>query len=238
MAAERPNFYLLLELDLNVDDWLAIQQRLLEKQRAWANDKTMGNPKARRRAESSLAMLQEIETVLKDPESRQKEAKEARRQQKAVDEIKFRDLDEAIAILKSGGVPCSDEQIRKLVAELGGAVPEAEVRKRLRAAGVPLAGAAGSAAPARAAKPQIDKVTADKIQQELRHLGHVSLYEYLELPQQSSPKALADRAEEIYKESLRLGRTDATASAQNALFGFCKTIFREEAEKAKYDNYL
>jgi len=82
MAAERPNFYLLLELDPKVDDWPTIQQRLLEKQRAWANDKTMGNPKARRRAESSLAMLHEIETLLKDSEARQKEAKEARRQQK------------------------------------------------------------------------------------------------------------------------------------------------------------
>ncbi|HYX25536.1 MAG TPA: zinc ribbon domain-containing protein [Thermoanaerobaculia bacterium] len=238
MAAERPNFYLLLELDPKVDDWPTIQQRLLEKQRAWANDKTMGNPKARRRAESSLALLHDIETLLKDPESRRQEAKDARRQQEAAAKEKLRGLDEAIAILKSGGAPCSEEQIRKLVAELGGAVAEDEVRKRLRAAGVPLAGAAGPAGPARAAKPQIDKVTADKIQQELQHLGHASLYEYLESRPQSSPKALADKAEEIYKENVRLGRTDATASAQNALFGFCKTIFRDDAEKARYDNYL
>ena len=99
MAAERPNFYLLLELDPKVDDWPTIQQRLLEKQRAWANDKTMGNPKARRRAESSLALLHDIETLLKDPESRRQEAKDARRQQEAAAKEKLRGLDEAIAIL-------------------------------------------------------------------------------------------------------------------------------------------
>src|SRR3954469_21252963 len=236
--AERPNFYLLLDLDPKVDDWPTIQQRLLEKQRAWANDKTMGNPKARRRAESSLALLQEIETVLKDPESRQKEAKEARRQQKAADEEKLRDLNDAIAILKTGGAPCSEEQVRKLVAQLGGTVTADEVRKRLRAAGGPLPAAGGRAGPSRAAKPQIDKVTADQIQQELQHLGHVSLYEYLDLRPQTSPKVLADKSEEIYRENLRLGRTDATASAQNALFGFCKIVFRDDAEKAKYDNHL
>ena len=76
MPAERPNFYLLLELDPSVEDRSAIEQRIAEKQEAWSRDR-MGNPKARRRAESSLALLPEIRAVLADPEARRQEAKGA-----------------------------------------------------------------------------------------------------------------------------------------------------------------
>jgi hypothetical protein len=238
MPTERPNFFLLLELDPKLDDWPTIQQRLLEKQRAWSNEKTMGNPKARRRAESSLALLQEIETVLKDPEARRQEAKEARRQQEAAAKEQLRDLEDAIALFKTSGSPCGEEQIQKLAQQLSGAVTADEIRKRLRAAGIPLAGAAGPGRPARPSKEQIDKVTAGKIKQNLEHLGLSTLYELLDLRPQSSPQALADRGEEIYKENQRRGRTDATASAQNELAGICKDIFRDDREKARYDNYL
>jgi hypothetical protein len=238
MSTERPNFYLLLELDPKVDDWPTIQQRLVEKQRAWSNDKSMGNPKARRRAESSLALLHEIETVLNDPEARRQEAKEARRQQEAAAKEKLRDLEDAIALFKTSGSPCSEDQIQKLVQQLGGAVTADEIRKRLRAAGVPLAGSAGPDRRSRPPKEQIEKVTASKISQNLDHLGLSTLYTFLELRPQSSPKALADRGEEIYKENQRLGKTDATASAQNELAGICKSVFRDDREKARYDNYL
>lgn len=233
----RPNFFLLLELDPGVDDWPTIQKRLVDKQRAWSTDKSMGNPKARRRAESSLALLQEIEAVLKDADARKREAGEARRQQEAAAKERLRDLDEAIALLKTGG-PCTEEQIQKLVKQSNGTVTADEVRKRLQNAGVPLAGAGGQERRSRVPKAQIDKVTAGKIQQNLEHLGLRTLYDFLERRPQSSSKALADRAEEIYKENQRLGRTDATASAQNELAGISKSVFRDDAERAKYDNYL
>ena len=238
MSTERPNFYLLLELDTKVDDWPTIQQRLVEKQRAWSNDKSMGNPKARRRAEGSLALLQEIETVLKDPDARRQEAKEARRQQDATAKEKLSDLEDAVALLKTSGTPCGEDQIQKLVQQLGGTVTVDEIRKRLRAAGVPLASSAGPDRNPRPPKELIDKVTAGKIRQNLDHLNLSTLYEFLDLRPQSSPKALADRGEEIYKENQRLGKTDATTSAQNELAGICKSVFRDDREKAKYDNHL
>jgi len=73
---ERPNFYLLLDLDPKVDDWPTIEKRLKEKQREWSADR-QGNPKKRRVAESSLERLKEIEVVLKNEETRRQEAKEA-----------------------------------------------------------------------------------------------------------------------------------------------------------------
>src|SRR5436305_6916622 len=99
--SERPNFYLLLDLDPSIDDWPTIQQRIAEKQQAWSNDHSMGNPKARRRAESSLALLQEME-ILRDPEFRRWEAREAIRQRQEASHERIRDLDEAIDLLKTG----------------------------------------------------------------------------------------------------------------------------------------
>lgn len=238
MPAERANFYLLLGLDPSVGDWAAIEARIVEKQRAWSHDRSMGNPKARRHAESSLALLPEIRAVLADPETRRQEAREAVRQRQRETQERVRQLDERIAVLKSGGAPCSDEQVQKLVQQLAGAFTAEEIWKRLSAAGVPLGKGPGPARPPRPVRPVIDKVQASCIRQNLDHLGLATLYQFLELNPRSSPKALCDRADEIYRDNHRLGRTDAEASARNALAGLAKSVFQSDRDKEKYDNYL
>src|ERR1700730_12400458 len=135
---ERPNFYLLLELDPATDDWPAIEQRLITKKRAWSKDKIQGNPRARRRAESSLAQVQKIEAVLKHPDSRRQEAREARRQPDQARRERMRELDEAQSLHKTGP-PCSDDQWKQLVQRFAGAFAADEIKRRLQAAGVPLA---------------------------------------------------------------------------------------------------
>ena len=61
--SERPNFYLLLDLDPEIDDWPTIERRIKDKQREWSADR-QGNPKKRRIAESSLARIKEITGAL------------------------------------------------------------------------------------------------------------------------------------------------------------------------------
>src|ERR1700730_4058897 len=233
---ERPNFYLLLELDPATDDWPAIEQRLIEKKRAWSKDKIQGNPRARRRAESSLAQVQKIEAVLKDPGRRRQEAREARRQQDQARRERMRELDEAISLLKTGP-PCSDDQWKQLGPRFAAALAPAQIKRRLQPAGVPLAEARTERKP-RSRREQIPAVTAQNVRQNLDHLGLATLYDFLGLKPQSSPKALCDHAEEIYKENLRLGNTDADTSARNELAGICKSVCQREAEKARYDAYL
>ncbi len=234
--AVRDNFYLLLELDLAVDDWGAIEKRLQEKRRAWSMDRNQGNPKARRRAARNLALLSEIETVLKDPETRRQEAREAKKRRQEILKQQLRELDEAIGLIRSSGGTCDQAQLKKLVGRFEKLLSPAEIKKRLRAAGVELAGAGRKRR--RRIKERIDKVTASNIRRNLEHLELASLYEFLELRPQSSPRALADRADEIYKENQRLGKTDADASARNELAGLCKKLFRDGGEKEKYDNTL
>ncbi len=239
MPIERPNFYLLLDLDPSCDDGSAIEKRIAEKLSDWARDRSMGNPKARRRAEINLALLPEIRALLADAGLRRQEAKEAQKQQQREKQEKARELDEMIAVLASGGGACSESQLGKLVEQAAGAFSSEEVTRRLRAAGVSVGGEKGpEKARQRPVREVIDKVTAQSIRQNLEPLGLANLYQFLELPAQSSNPALLDRAEEIYGENQRVGRTDASASARNALAGICKTLFRSEPERTKYDNYL
>jgi len=235
--SDRPNFYLLLDLDPKVDDWPTIEKRLKDKQREWSADR-QGNPKKRRIAESSLARLKEIEAVLKNDETRKQEAKEAVRQLQKARQEQARDLDGAIEVLKTGGGRCTAEQLKSLVQRFSGAFTADEIKKRLQAAGVQLEGGPSPDRKPRPAKEKIDSVTAGNIRRNLDHLRLKNLYELLELKPQSSPKALCDRADEIYRENQRLGKTDTDASARNELAGLCKSLFQNDREKAKYDNYL
>jgi hypothetical protein len=235
--SDRPNFYLLLDLDPKVDDWPTIEKRLKDKQREWSAQRS-GNPKQRRTAESNLARLKEIEAVLKNDETRRQEAKEAVRQLQKARQEQARELDGAIEVLKTGGGRCTAEQLKSLEQRFSDAFTADEIKKRLQAAGVQLEGGPSPDRKARPAKEKIDSVTAGNVRRNLDHLRLKSLYDFLELKPQSSTKALCDRADEIYRENQRLGRTDADASAGNELAGLCKSLFQNDREKEKYDNYL
>lgn len=232
--AARENFFLLLDLEPAVDDWEKIEARILEKQRAWSLEKSQGNPKARRRAERSLTLLPEIRTVLKDPETRRAEAREALKRQQEARAGTLRELDEAIGLIQSGGGRCDEATLRQLEQRFGTLVSRPEIEKRLRAAGIEI----GQVAPARqrAAKETIEPAVASAVRRNLEHLGLADLYDLLELKPQSSPRALCDRAEEIYRENRRLGKTDPDTTARNELAGLCKQLFRDEHEKQRYDN--
>jgi tetratricopeptide (TPR) repeat protein len=234
----RPNFFLLLELDPDVDDWQVIALHVQERRRAWARDRSQGSPKLRRKAEIGLGLLPEIESVLKNPETRRLEAKEARRQKQQADVVRLQELDEAIAVLQTGAGTCGPEQIEKLVQRFAPAISREEVLRRVAAAGLRVGDIGKKEKKPRASRETIDPGQARKIRQGLDHLGFADLYEFLGMKPQSSPKALCGRADEIYKESLRTGRTDAEASMRNDLAGYCKALFQDDGPKTRYDNTL
>lgn len=235
---ERPNFYVLLDLDPAVDDWVAIEGRITEKKRQWALERNQGNPKAQRQAQRSLELLPEIESTLRVPAKRREEAQAARQYQREAVKAAFERLDEAIAVLRSQGTRCDEAQFRKLVQSFAGSLTEDDVRKRLAASGVQVGKAPEGPGTGRPERETVDAVTANSIRRNLELLGCASLYELLRLRSQSSPQALQDAATELYRQSQGLGRTDAAASARNELAGIAKTTFGDEASKARYDNTL
>ncbi|MCB1034859.1 MAG: hypothetical protein KDD47_13600 [Acidobacteria bacterium] len=236
MPAQRLNFYRLLELDPAVDDWLAIELQLGKMKEQWAKDRTQGNPKAKRRAETALPLLKELEETLKDPEKRRQEAREARQQLEEARARDFQELDEAITLLRGTG-DCDAEQWRRLLQHFLGRLSEAQLRSRLESAGIRLAFEGERTEDRRPSAPSLDKALVAQIQKNLEHLGHGDLYEFLGLRPQSSPQALSDRAKALYGESLRRGRADGDSAALNELAGVCSKVFASDAEKAKYDRY-
>ena len=227
---DRPNFYTLLEIDPSVDQWPAIEERIREKQGEWSRDRSMGNPKARRRAAVALALLPEIERILQDPVSRRQEAHEAGREQQRT---RKRELQDAIELLKNGGGKCSESQFQSLVQRFAGAWAPEEIREQLEAGGVQ-----SGSAEKKPDERQIDKVVAENLRRNLEQLDFTSLYAFLGVMPESSPAVLASRAQEIYQESIRTGRTDADASARNELAGLAATVFKNDREKSRYDNHL
>lgn len=233
---DRPNFFLLLEFDPAVDDWPAIELHIQERRRAWAKDRSQGSPKLRRKAEMGLGLLPEIESVLRNPETRRQEAKEAHRQKQQEDAVRLQELDGAIAILKTG--TCGPEQIDKLVQRFAPALSREVVLRRIEASGLGIESAGREEKKKRPARETIDPGQARKIRQGLEHLGLANLYDFLGMKPQSSPKALCDQADEIYKENMRSGHTDAETSTRNDLAGYCKALFQDDGQKARYDNTL
>lgn len=233
---DRPNYYELLELDPSVDDWAAIQARIQEKRRAWSRDKAMGNPRAKRTADRNLSLLREMEVVLGEPEGRRAQADEARRRIAQARQAGLVEVDEAIAVFRSGGDTYTDAQLKALAKRFAGTLHESELEQRLRAHG--LRPAASGEARAPKAKERISEEDASAIRRNQQHLGLATLYEFLELAPQSSPAALYDRATALYQENQRKGKTDADSSARNELAGLCQKLLADAPGKQRYDNFL
>ena len=237
MAPERKNFYRLLDLSPEVDDPAQIRKRIQEKQRQWATARIQGSPKAQREAQKALGLISEIEAVMADPEKRRTEASAAREEEAAEKRAHTEALDEAIDVLRSAG-GYDTAQLDKLARKFGPHFSRREIADRLRTAGVSPESEGEQAEARSAPRQRIDKVIAGKIAQNLEPLGCEDLYAFLGLQSSCSPRALSDRAEEIYRATLRSGRTDADTSARSALAGLAKTIFRDDPGKDRYDAYL
>jgi hypothetical protein len=227
--ADRPNFFELLGLDPERDaDWKVIEERIEAKKRDWARD-GQSSPKKRQEAKRNMDLLPEIRRVLEDPALRRQEAEAARRLHREARKTRDNELAGWIELLRASG-RCRPEKFEKICRQFAGAFSEAEIRQRLAEAGV------------RVVEPRswerTDPSIARDIRLQLELLKLASLYAFVGLPPASPASDLRARAEEIYKENLNLGRTDATASAQNKLFGLAQPVFSSEEEKRKYDNEL
>lgn len=232
----RPNFYQLLELDPEIDDWRAIESRLRSRQKEWARDRSGGNPKQRREAARALELLVEMEATLQDPATRQAEAQAEKQRRRREVEERSRELDEAIDILRAAGA-CREEDVERLVQRFSGAFSDREVRKKLRSAGVET-GRRAECQRRKLIAERLDESVARRLRTNLAQTGHETLYEFLGLRPQSSPEALVARAGEIDRENRRVGKTDAVTSAANALAGEAKVLFADLESQARYDAHL
>lgn len=233
--AERPNFYEVLELDPSVDDWAVIEARLTEKQRAWSTERS-GSLRVKFAAARNLGLLDEMRTVLGDAGTRRAEAREAARRAAEARPSALAALDQAIAVFRSGHDAYTDADLKELAGRFAGLVSQAELEQRLRAHGLAPAAAKGSRAPG--SRDRIPDDAAEAIRGILQFLGIATLYDFLELPRQSSPAALCEKATAILNDNQRRGKTDPESTARNELAGRCRTLLADAAAKERYDSFL
>ena len=235
---DRPNFYVLLDLDPSVREWSPIEERIRAKRDEWARQRCQGHPKARVRAEQCQHYLPEIEACLKDRVCRAREAEEAERILATERRRHEAELDELVELIRSGGGACDRERLDRLAQKFEGVLTRQQIEARLRSAGVEIEEDEEAAAGTEEEPAELDRQVAREIRRRLDLLGLRDLYEFLGLPAGSRPEALRARAAQVYPENRRLGRHDGVATAQNDLASYCEPVFATEATKAAYDRYL
>jgi hypothetical protein len=235
---ERPNFYRLLDIDPTVEDEAIIAKTIQDKRRRWSTDAAQGSPNARRKARTYLDQIGEIERVMGDQEERRKEAAAARKLLKEARKASFERLDQMIDILRAGGT-CTSDDVKKIMAALGGAISEKDVIGRLRERGLTVERAGESGPGSKPSdKPCLDSTRMAQLRPSLALLGVKNLYDFLEKNRRASARSLKEHADQLNRRLISDGHSDPFSNARKELCGSCMAIFASDADKQKYDNAL
>jgi len=236
--AERPNFYELLELDPSVDAWDEIEKVIAGKRNRWNNDRTHLNQARKRKAEEGLKYVDEMRKVLGDPVTRRREQAARRAQLAEKRRAREEELERLIGKIRARGAGCDRAQFQLLVEKFDGVFTPLEIEKRLAAAGIRVGEEQQGEAPSWERKAFISDVLAEDVRRNLEICGSSDLYAFLGADPRTPAAELEALADRRYKQGVRVGRTDEIATAEQKLAGICQTLFKSEAEKEKYDNYL
>lgn len=231
------NYYEILDLDPSIDDWPTIEAAIEQKRRVWYTAQQNAVPKIRRPAEKYASLLPNIREVLKHPTQRRAHAEAWAKKRSTIDQKKYERLDELADVLGARRT-LSTEDVTALVTQLkdvGISLTEADVERHLRGKGFSLELPRSRAGDA--VKPQVEQPVLDEMQAILQVLGLSSLYSFLDLDRRSSLNALQERSDRLYKEFVGKPPT-VENSARKDLAGLGQMFFRDEAEKAKFDNSL
>ncbi len=236
--AERSNFYEMLDLDPSVDSWAEIRKVIDKKRNRWMNDRTHLNQARKQRAEEGLKYIDEMKRVLENPVTCRQEREVFLEQREATLAGKREELQKLIAKVKDGSTGCSADQFQLLVEKFAGFFTQLEIEKQLDAAGVQVGAEAAPEAPTWDRKDYVEADLTKDIALNLEVCKKPDLYAFLGVDAGIAAAELFALADQRYKESVRVGRIDKEATAEQKLAGICQTLFKTEEGKASYDNYL
>ncbi len=247
MPEEPLNYYIILELDPTVDDWPTIERQITEMKRKWSQWQTQGKPAGA----MYMKALKQMTTDLQDADKRRQHAKAAKQTLAARREEATRLLAELTeGIVRRGR--CTPGEVDFVSNKLSASFTRKEVEDHLRRAGVTIHTPVKRTAPdkldptvAKEIRTNLDSLrahqrTGDGTLGTQRRVGSEcaeleSLYDFLgrgfnkEMPAEQ----LWAKADEIYKQNN--GRSDPEATIRNRLAGQCKQVFKDAAEKRRYD---
>ena len=107
-------------------------------------------------------------------------------------------------------------------------ISEKDLKKRIN---VPIRKGGDATAKAKGLDKSIEKVIEDN----LKIVGHSSLYDFLGIQETASLELLVNRAREKEDQILKIARKDAVVTASAILAGQCASIFQSPESRAAYD---
>ena len=231
----RDNYYLLLELDPTVEDQAVIDQAIQEKTRRWSIEKNMGDASKRCRAANNLHQISKIKEVMRDPEKRSNEAKDANQRILADRNAILNKLGEIIKLLRTKG-GYTEQDVSDILKRVGHRIEESDVREQLKSAGLSPFGEETTFEDRKG--DTLSPIIMDQMRPDLESLKYKNLYEFLGIGDRASTSSLIQRANALYQELNNDGKTDPISTAKQRLCGRALALFRDEREKEKYDNAL
>src|SRR2546423_1748484 len=126
---EHPNFFILLELPCGESNPATIEAAIKKKQADWSRDRN--HPSKGIQAQQYLNMLKDIRAVMLNDEARGAEAVECAKIRKTSEIDRWKEVDQAIAVLAAPGFLLKS-QVQGLVNQFKGKVPEADLLKRIK----------------------------------------------------------------------------------------------------------
>ena len=223
------NYFILLELpfDPPEGDNNKISEAISKKQAQWSRD--MSNPVKKAKASEYLAHLEDIKKVMLDPAARKQEAAKA----KQVKDSKAKELDAKLKLYRAKADTLSEKDLKQLVKVFGAfGFTADEIKKRF---------GSGSKKEEKIDPSEVlDKTQARNIKNFMQQLDmkDKSLYDFLGLAPTSSCNQLTEAADAMKKKILAKGDKTGRDNAVQSLCGLCVVIFKDAANKRKYDNYV
>ncbi len=223
------NYFILLELPFDPPESndAKINEAISKKQAQWSRDQQ--NPVKKAKASEYLAHLEEIKKVMIDPDKRKQEASKA----KQLKDGKAKELEDKLKLYRAKGESLTDKDLNQLLKVFGPYGFTADEIKRKFGSGSK-----------KEEKIDLSEVL-DKSQgrnianymQQIDMKGK-TLYDFLELPATAPCTQLCETADAMKRKILAKGDKSGRDNVVQSLCGLCIVVFKDNAGKRKYDNYV
>jgi hypothetical protein len=235
---ERPNFFLLLDLDPEaVWDDGAFEQALGRCRTRWTTESGgIASNRKTREAKENIRTIRALQATMRDPAAREQERRAALQAQAARLQHRRHEVTRMLDIRLAKGYlyDVEESDLRATAGDVLAIDPGLE--HRLATADIrPMRPVAAPTAERLAAEPSLLAG--------LETLREKSLYDVLShydrsITQMSPRDRLLDAADKLYLDGNRSSRKDAVVEAKQTLGGIAKSAFATDGERRKHDNSM
>jgi hypothetical protein len=225
MGEERPNFYILLDLDPYAEwDADVFADALKAKQSQWTSA-SMGIGPQSLVAHRNRDLIPTIRRIMNDPQKRSEEAQKARILRVQRHENRLIEFERALQ-----GKQLDADQVEQMIQEFSDVLTADEIRQKVRPHTRQL--------PPRSTIELSSGPIMEDFEQKLSWLGLSDLYDLLREPKTAPSTQLVQAAEELFTEMRRRQPQTPEAVAYGELASYARAIFSQAESRRRYDERL